>query len=76
MDFHDTKYNSAMARQNQLESQDYRAKDDFLSQYKHFAHLVDIFGLRPFIVKSLKGAWDQQSLIDSQNFDIINCISS
>ena len=36
---------------------------------------TNIFGHRPFIVESLKEAWDWQSLIDQQNFAIANCTS-
>ena len=41
-----------------------------------FGPWADIFGPKPFIAKSLKVAWDQQSLIGKQNLVIANYTSS
>ena len=41
-----------------------------------FGPCSDIFGQKSFISESLKGAWDQESLIDKQNLVIGNYTSS
>ena len=62
------KHNSAITRQNQLEFWNQKAKQGFSWQSKNFCPSANIFGPRPFIAKSLKEAWDRQSLVDMQNF--------
>ena len=57
------KHNSAITGQNRLEFWHQKAKQGFSKQSK-------IFGPRPSVVKSLKEAWNQQSLIDKQKFAV------
>ena len=70
--YHEMKHNSAISRQNQLEFWNQKAKQGFSQQSKSFRPWANIFGPRPFIVKSLKEAWDRQSLIEKQKFAIAN----
>ena len=75
--FQEMKHNSAITCQNQLEFSGKKFKDDFSWQCKNFfGYWVNIFGPRPLDVKSLKDSLDRQSLIDNQNFDIANHIST
>ena len=74
--YHEMKHNWAITCQNHLEFWNQKPKQGFSWQSKNFGPWANIFGPRPFIVKSLKEAWDQQSLIDKQNFAIANYTSS
>ena len=71
-EFHKNEHNSAITCQSHLEFWDQKVKDDFSQQSKEFGHEVNIFGPRSLISKSLKEAWERQSLIESQNFDIVS----
>ena len=62
--YHEMRHNSAVTCQNQLEFWKQNAKQVFSRQSKNFGPQADIFGPRPFIVESLKEAWDQKALID------------
>ena len=70
------KHNSAITNQNLLEFWNQKEKEGSSHQSKHFGPQADIFGPRPFIVKSLKEAWDRQCLINKQKFAIANYTSS
>ena len=74
--YHEMKHNWAITRQIHLESWNQKAKQGFSWQSKNFGPWANIFGPRPFIVKSLKEVWDRQSLMDKQNFAIANYTSS
>ena len=52
-----------------------RQKRFSYSSLKLFGPWAHIFDPRPFIVESLKVSWDQQSLIEKQNFVIANYTS-
>ena len=62
-EYHEMKHSSAITRHNQLEFWDQNAKQGFSQQYKNFRLQRNIFGPRPFLIKSLKEPWDRQSLI-------------
>ena len=70
------KHNSAITRQNQLEFWNQKAKQCLSQQSKNFDPKASIFGSRPFIVKSLKEAWDRQSLNDNKKLAIVNYTST
>ena len=58
--YREMKHNSVVTRQ--LEFWNQKAKQIFSWQSKNFGPQANIFGPRPFIVESLKEAWDWQSL--------------
>ena len=74
--YHEMKHNSEITSQNQLEFWNQKAKQGFSWQPKNFGLKINIFNPRPSSVKSLKEAWDRQSLIDNQTFAIANYTSS
>ena len=51
--YHEMRHNSAVTRQNQLEFWNQKSKQIFSHQSKNFGPWANIFGSRPFIVKSL-----------------------
>ena len=70
------RHNSAFTGQKQLEFWNQKGKQIFSWQSKNFGPYTNICGPRPFIVDSLEEAWDRQSLIKKQNFNIANCTPS
>ena len=68
--FYKIKHNSAIACQIQLDSLDKRVNANFSWQAKTFGYQIDTFGPRFLIAKG------PTSLIDQQNFNIANCIST
>ena len=74
--YHEMRHNSAVTYQNQLDFWKQKAKLIFSWQSKSFGPYANIFGPRPFIVESLKEAWNRQILIERQNFAIAKCTSS
>ena len=74
--YHEMKHNWAITHQNHLEFWNQKAKQGFSQQSKTFGPWANMFSPRPLIVKSLKEAWDWQSLINKQNFAIANYTSS
>ena len=57
--YHEMRHNSAVNRQNQLEIWNQKAKQIFSWHLKNFDTQANICGPRPFIVESLKEAWDR-----------------
>ena len=74
--YHEMKHNSAITCQNHLEFWNQRQNKASHSSLKIVGPWNNIFGPRLFNVKSLKEAWEWQSLIDKQNFAIANYTSS
>ena len=74
--YHEMRHNSAITRQNQLKFWNQKQNRFSGSSLKISGPYANIFGPRPFIIKSSKEAWDRQPLIKKQNFATANCTSS